>query len=502
MRSGASRATGWTLAETQHVRLYAEASESRAKELAIEFERKHQALAHVFADCPAVAANGVDEVVIFSAASDVEELAGAGYAGFYTPPRDGIAPIAGRVVMSSGVVGDTASDIFLHELTHRFAHACFPEAPAWLQEGLAETFEGMQLRDGMVVFGIPRFVVAEVAEIEARPLLGTRVVAMPARALPTATQLVGLSAEQFYDTDAQHSEASGREAVLGHYAGAWGLVHMLEVSADAELHRRFAFFLGDLRAAQVPAASAFATRFAGIDLDEALRSYLRNGNFVVQRLPFDPGPIFPPQTRSATPSAAHLLLAEVHLSSSHGDMAATAEHLRAVPRSADEYARAQLLLIGMSGGEATMAELAALGSTSSDDIDVLHARAFVSVRGGDREQMRSALGALARRGNLRPSDHQRLAELLLALGRPETALRHAAVAVAGVPGSWRALAIQARIALTLQRFELARRSLGAALLIASERSPTNVRELRALLEEVNARALIAVPEPSGAASKR
>ena len=495
VRDGTSRAAGWTVVQTQHVRLYSDVSQARATELAETFERQHRGLAHIFSDCAAVAAEGVDEVVVFARQADLAELVGREFDGIYSAPSDGLVPVAGRVVTHADAVRDGASGTFTHELTHRFVAACFPELPPWLNEGLACTFEGTQVRDGHIVFGLPRYVIADVAERETRTVRGTYVTAMPGRAVPTASELVELTPAAFYDATTGPSVSSAAEALSGRYAAAWGLVHLLEAGGNPDLHVRFTAFLADLRGGQLPARDAFARRFRDVDLDAALRAHLRGGTYVVQRIPFDVGDSNLADARAASTGETHLLLAEVELYSNHGGVERARQHLRAIGRSDPEFARGRLLELTLADDAAIVAGVDALARLHSDDLDVLHARAFLAARSEDPAAMRAALGALTRRGGLRPSDHHEIASLLLALGRPETAMRHALVASVGTPGSYRVHTTRARIAAALGRFEQARRSLGVALLIASERAPLRVPELLALVAEIERLTPPALAEP-------
>jgi Tfp pilus assembly protein PilF len=57
-----------------------------------------------------------------------------------------------RFVVSDGF-GPAALTMFQHELTHRFVAFHFPNAPIWLNEGLAKFWETLEIKHGVAYFG-------------------------------------------------------------------------------------------------------------------------------------------------------------------------------------------------------------------------------------------------------------------------------------------------------------------------------------------------------------
>lgn len=140
-----------------------------------------------------------------------------------------------------------------HEGLHQYLDAVVPNAPRWLDEGLAEYFETASLKRGVRTAGTPNAQHVALLSDEATPWT------------PLA-ELVTSSPEAFY--------ARGEV----HYAEAWALVHYL-LRSDASTHRRFDAFFDALRSGEEASDATKALFGAGEqayrDLETAVRAHLR-----------------------------------------------------------------------------------------------------------------------------------------------------------------------------------------------------------------------------------
>src|SRR5262249_27227294 len=59
------------------------------------------------------------------------------------------------VALLAGDFVDRTRRVLQHELTHRFVAYYYPQAPTWLNEGLAYYFEMLTIEDGMATLGHP-----------------------------------------------------------------------------------------------------------------------------------------------------------------------------------------------------------------------------------------------------------------------------------------------------------------------------------------------------------
>ncbi len=106
--------------------------------------------------------------------------------GFYSSDADGL-------FMNISTGGGT----LVHEIVHPFVEADFPEAPAWLNEGLGSLFEQSAERDGHIV-GLPNW-----------RLRGLKK-AIKAGTLPSFFALTHLSDHAFYNEDRGDNYAQAR----------------------------------------------------------------------------------------------------------------------------------------------------------------------------------------------------------------------------------------------------------------------------------------------------
>ncbi|MES1187979.1 MAG: hypothetical protein ABUL60_29445 [Myxococcales bacterium] len=213
----------WLEARSAHFRLFTSQGESRARDALSELEQTHAVFEQV-AFPSTESPPGITEIVVLPA-EDFDALAAAGatqaWAAAYF--QSGRAGMASRMVVR-GDLGDQAFGMFQHELTHRFVAFHFPNAPVWLNEGLASFWQTLEVRGGVAYFG---------GEVQ------TTVEPTPFR------ELVTLGAAEFYAED--------RTTVEENYVAASALTRVLYF----EHRRAFNDYLNALKSGQTTPAQAW-----------------------------------------------------------------------------------------------------------------------------------------------------------------------------------------------------------------------------------------------------
>jgi hypothetical protein len=103
----------------------------------------------------------------------------------------------------------TGGGTLVHEIVHPYVEADFPEAPAWLNEGLGSLFEQCGEEDGHIV-GYPNWRLPSLQE------------AIEKGAVPSFAELTGTTTRQFYDEDPGTNYAEAR--YLAYYLQQQGLL--------------------------------------------------------------------------------------------------------------------------------------------------------------------------------------------------------------------------------------------------------------------------------------
>jgi hypothetical protein len=104
---------------------------------------------------------------------------------------------------------NTGGGTLVHEIVHPFVEADFPDAPAWLNEGLGSLFEQCGERDGHIV-GFPNWRLPGLQE------------AIGKHAVPSFEELTHTTTKQFYDEDPGTNYAEAR--YLCYYLQEQGLL--------------------------------------------------------------------------------------------------------------------------------------------------------------------------------------------------------------------------------------------------------------------------------------
>jgi tetratricopeptide (TPR) repeat protein len=223
----------WTEVTSEHFTVKTDLDKDEAQHASAKLEEMFTALADFGFPSSQRPKVHID-VVYFRSHDDYAELAPKLTGGSFYPEgrhdfeRRPFALIGGDFVQQT-------REVLQHELTHLFVHYYYPQAPTWLNEGLAQYMETMAFEDGKVVLGRQsarqRFWKGP-RQYHADPTGGTSLI--PMSDAPSPGALRGMSPAEFYDKrDLDPRTTEGIEAaqiMAAHYAAAWSLVHMLLTS--------------------------------------------------------------------------------------------------------------------------------------------------------------------------------------------------------------------------------------------------------------------------------
>jgi hypothetical protein len=434
VRSATARGTGWWRVTTDHVRLTTDVDHDRAVTAGWAFEDLARALSSVFPVCGGESMGDPLEVTMLAHPSEYTEITDVDRSGVYQPARSGLIAQPARLVVPATVRGPSSFDtarpsdtqLFLRELTRRFAQACFQAVPVWLDQGLASFFETLRVVENDIVIGIAPF------------RIGTWGPRFIARAFLSDGISIRQASRAMLVPPSRLSHDDGAAFRTDHptpvYASAWMFVHMLELGPDAALRRRFVEALEAMHAGE-------ASWLYGSDdgLDAAFESYAASPHFVEQRIAYDPPPLADPIAVSMSPGEAGLVLAALELRRATMDHGRFDAYLALARQDPDTAARAELMRLQrgeLHEGETQRSVVEALVASHPDDRAALVARAR-RVLAGDNAGVRAsvALAALRDRTDLDAQDLVIEAMLARGLESWELALTAAAEAVRRDPGN-------------------------------------------------------------------
>jgi hypothetical protein len=196
-----------------------------------------------------------------------------------------------------------ARELFQHELTHRFVAFYYPNAPTWLNEGLAEFFSTLEIGEQRITLGAP---IERTVGVRMRP---TESGLETDGGWPTLAVLRSMDQARFYAPMVDDAPAGSRHA---NYVAAWALVHTL--ATEGSYRDRFAEYLRALSGAGVRGGSAsawqqaFPPQVEGA-LEQSYRRKLVAREVKVLEVPkveHSPGRV---QVRTLAPAEVHVLWA-------------------------------------------------------------------------------------------------------------------------------------------------------------------------------------------------
>jgi len=214
---------------------------------------------------------------------------------------------------------DRIREIVQHELTHVLTYTHFPQAPTWLNEGLAEYYSTLVAdEDGTATMGRQPSHLGFRDGSWKTVYDDTRrrwVTLIPVREMPSASALLAMTPDDFYGTfDGDPETPAGYEASRQrtiHYGGAWNLVHLLK--QDPKYAEAFSAYLNKLRAGG-RAADAWREAFGPSSnsmLDDDFRARLAQSKVTALQTKYDRRNQVPSEVRALTDAEGHLLWARL-----------------------------------------------------------------------------------------------------------------------------------------------------------------------------------------------
>ncbi|MGD0524591.1 MAG: hypothetical protein ABSE49_05590 [Polyangiaceae bacterium] len=318
-RTASQGGPSWVALRTRHLVVETDLAADDARSIAEQYEVAYCELA-------AVVIPGAEgppertEVVLFRDEDDFHATLGRWQAGgffFDQGPLD--LERHPTVVMPHPRYGDDDRITLLHELTHRFVNHVYGRMPVWLNEGLAQYFSTMRIRDGEVWLGEPLPRRAYTADV-----------------LPTVPALLTMDRLHFDGRDLP-DDYRRVDQMVNNYMAAWALVHFFRNGPDF-YRARFQHFVSAMNKGG-RATDAWGSSFGDIPiatLEAAYRGYLDAEQWDVFKRPLsqkNPAPV-----ESATVIAdadVHLLWLRALAASGPAAASQLAEASRAAPDSAE-----------------------------------------------------------------------------------------------------------------------------------------------------------------------
>lgn len=250
---------GWRSVRTNHLFVIGDADPENLRRVAVWLEYFHGAFARL------VSRNVIDSptpttVIVFrddasfTPFKPLYQGRPTSISGFFMPGDD-----VNYIAISLDSGGDPYGTAF-HEYVHLHVKDNIPNAPLWLNEGLAELYESLQFSGGDAVIGAPNHNYGYLRQGELLPL----------------KTLFSIG------TDSPHYNEQDKAGIF--YGQSWALVHylMLGERARQDQFRQFVQRVGRGDDAAKAIEGAY-----GITLDaleQELRSYIRRGNITAQRI--------------------------------------------------------------------------------------------------------------------------------------------------------------------------------------------------------------------------
>lgn len=259
-------ADDWIELRTPHFTVISEASESRTRDWAVEFELFRRGMSIVMPIDPAA----LDPVTLVLFRTDrrmrpfkpQENGKPARMAGYFVR-----APERNFLALAIEGARDDVREIIHHEGVHWHLSAAARPLPLWLEEGLAEAFGNFRLKGDSFVIGATRPEFMRRIRID-RPIPFARLMAIEPGGLAY---------------NGKHSEQTAL-----FYCQSWALVHALVFGSEGVGHLAMADYIRQ-PGGNGPALAEFEKELGvtAATLDEKLASYIVTGRFRPLTFPFD-----------------------------------------------------------------------------------------------------------------------------------------------------------------------------------------------------------------------
>ncbi|MFO0589826.1 MAG: hypothetical protein U0441_19960 [Polyangiaceae bacterium] len=334
----------WRELTSTHVILRTDREEADAREALVDMEQTFMAL-HDMGFPQLDVRNRRIVVVHFARQRDYEKFEPANTAGvFHARLPNDVYPQPTMVVW--GRLDASTRTTLQHELTHMFARASLGVMPVWFSEGLAQYYETLAVEDGFAYVGRPILKLRAWAgsgwkEVRNGAFLTTYV---PISYVPEVERLTAMDPPAFYvwtDRGRQPVDDEVKQGI-GHYLGAFGLVHL--VLQDAKYQPRFDKVM-ELIGQSKPFSEAWSAAFSDVSASQLELDYrqhlLNRFETMVLRTPYKLADVQMESEREIAPADVHVLWARLRpwrgsdLASSKADL----ESAKALaPESADVVA--------------------------------------------------------------------------------------------------------------------------------------------------------------------
>ena len=258
--SKAQTGSGWRSVRTNHLFVIGNTDPENLHQVAVWLEFFHGAFARL------VSRNVIDSSVpttvivfrddeSFTPFKPVYQGQQKAISGFFLPGDD-----VNYIALSLDPRGNPYATAF-HEYVHLHVKDNIPDAPLWLNEGLAELYESLQFSGGDALIGAPHY--------------GYLYLLRSLEILPLKTLFT-------IGTDSPHYNERDKAGIF--YGESWALVHylMLGDRARQDQFRQFLQRIAQGDDAKKAIEAAYGTTLDVIE--EEFRSYLRRGNLTAQRV--------------------------------------------------------------------------------------------------------------------------------------------------------------------------------------------------------------------------
>ncbi|MBK8258166.1 MAG: AgmX/PglI C-terminal domain-containing protein [Polyangiaceae bacterium] len=254
----------WWYVRTKHFHVRSDTGRDETAEIAADLERFYRLLFDL--GFPMEKDPGfVTDVIVFRTKEAYQRIGPNTSAGFYQD-EFGSLTFARPTFVTFGGISEAARRTFIHELTHRFVHYAVPQIPVWMNEGLAEYYETIEVDNGKATLG-RTFQPFKRGESWTMTPYG-----IPIDALPSVADIMAMSPKEFYagrsvSFDDDSSKARDlRNKQVANYQSAWSLIHLLKNSSP-DYADRFEKWLQRLAAGE-PVSTSFDAAFSGISVEK------------------------------------------------------------------------------------------------------------------------------------------------------------------------------------------------------------------------------------------
>ena len=281
----------WASVQTNNLLLVSNAGEQDLRRVAVWLELFHDAFARLLSK-PVVNFSVPTTVVVFRDDASFRPFKPlyqgrpADVAGYFQP-----GPDVNYIALSLERGGGDSLRTAFHEYVHLHLRENMPDAPLWLNEGLAEFYSAFAVSGGEAVFGAP-------IPYHIRLLRGRELI-------PLATLFAVAH-------DSPHYNERDKSGIF--YAESWALVHYLMLGGGGRFRPLLTRFV-NLLSAGVSADAGVQLAF-GMSLEALegeLKDYVRRGEFASERVAVGRGP-------DAHVSAQRAALSEAEAYSYLGDL--------------------------------------------------------------------------------------------------------------------------------------------------------------------------------------